>query len=261
VTCKSWAVGDVATRELAGGHEADVLRDIASTTKIMTAVVVLRQAEQEPGLLDEVLTVSPAADDTPGSTAGVRAGERVRVGDLLFGLMLPSGNDAATALAEFVGPRVSANDAQRAPQERFLQAMNRTAGELGLSNTQYRNPHGLTHPEHKSTARDQFRLACAALATPGFRPLIVTRQFAARLQGPGGYERIAVWRNTNRLLDIDGYAGVKTGTTEAAGACLVSLRVRNDREAVAVVLGSTSSDARYVDTRNLFRWYWQQLGK
>ena len=76
--------------------------------------------------------------------------------------------------------------------------------------------------------------------------------------GPGGYEREIVWKNTNRLLAIDGYSGVKTGTTTPAGACLVAWGERDGRDLIIAVLGSTSSDARYVDARNLFRWAWQQ---
>ena len=85
-----------------------------------------------------------------------------------------------------------------------------------------------------------------------------TRQHGAKLQGPGGYERNVLWKNTNRLLAIEGYEGIKTGTTSAAGACLVSLGERDGRRLIIVVLGSASSDARYVDTRNLFRWAWSQ---
>ena len=78
------------------------------------------------------------------------------------------------------------------------------------------------------------------------------------MESASGYERYELWTNTNRLLDVDGYLGMKTGTTRAAGACLVSLSERDDRRLVAVVLGATSSDARYTDTRNLFRWAWRQ---
>jgi D-alanyl-D-alanine carboxypeptidase (penicillin-binding protein 5/6) len=80
------------------------------------------------------------------------------------------------------------------------------------------------------------------------------------LTGAGGYQRNVVWRNTNRLLGIEGYVGIKTGTTGAAGACLVSTGNRRDDRLLVVVLGSKSSDARYVDTRNLYRWAWQQRG-
>ena len=77
--------------------------------------------------------------------------------------------------------------------------------------------------------------------------------------GPGGYRRHVLWQNTNRLLEIEGYAGVKTGTTPAAGACLVSFGTRGGRDLIVVVLGAATSDARYIDARNLFRWAWTNV--
>ena len=87
-----------------------------------------------------------------------------------------------------------------------------------------------------------------------------TRQRGFRVTGPGGYARNIVWKNTNRLLPIRGYEGIKTGTTRAAGACLVSSARRGDDQLIVAVLGAQSSDARYVDARNLYRWAWLQLG-
>lgn len=259
VSCRSWAVGDARTGMLFAGHDAETPRDFASTTKIMTAYVILKRAAVDPSILNQPVTFSTAADDTPGSTAGVRAGEQCSVKDLLFGLMLPSGNDAAVALAEHFGPKFS-EAAQGAPVgnlELFVAEMNRTAARLEMSQTKYLNPHGLTHAEHRSSARDQFRLAVAALQLPSFREIVSVRRHGCQILGPGGYRREVEWTNTNRLLHQEGFSGVKTGTTSAAGACLVSLGSRDGQEAVAVVLGATSSEARYIDSRNLFRWYWQ----
>jgi D-alanyl-D-alanine carboxypeptidase (penicillin-binding protein 5/6) len=104
------------------------------------------------------------------------------------------------------------------------------------------------------------KLARAALELPLFRQITSTRQHGTTVTGKGGYQRNLVWKNTNRLLGIEGYQGVKTGTTGAAGACLVAHGERDGRELIVVVLGSTSSDARYVDARNLFRWAWIQSG-
>jgi serine-type D-Ala-D-Ala carboxypeptidase (penicillin-binding protein 5/6) len=139
--------------------------------------------------------------------------------------------------------------------------MNRTARSLGMTHTRYVNTHGLTQADHQSTVTDQFKLTCAALKLPMFRELIQTARRDGVVTGPGGYQRTIVWTNTNRLLQMESFAGVKTGTTNAAGACLVSLGVRDGREAVCVVFGASSSDARYVDTRNLFRWYWRETLK
>jgi D-alanyl-D-alanine carboxypeptidase (penicillin-binding protein 5/6) len=259
VTCKAWAIGDAKTGELLhGSRESDKL-DIASTTKMMVAQLVCQMAKDDPKVLEEIVTFSAAADKTVGSTADVREGEQVSVGELLYGLMLPSGNDAATALAEHFGGKLTSrhvsghSDSSAAA---FIAEMNRQAKELGMAETNYANPHGLTARDHKSSARDQLKLAHAALANPLFRKYISTRQHGTTVTGPGGYQRNLVWKNTNRLLEMEGYVGVKTGTTSAAGACLVACGERDGRELIVVVLGSTSSDARYIDSRNLFRWAW-----
>ncbi len=259
VTAKAWCVGDPRSGKISLGEEADTPRDIASTTKIMTAYLVLQLVEREPERLNERVTFSLNADQTIGSTAGIRAGESATVAEVLHGLMLPSGNDAATALSEHCGDwfPVDASVPEQTSAERFIAAMNDTAQQLGMTKSRYVNPHGLTHRDHKSTAADQFRLARAALQLPRFRELIQTRQYRCEVTGTEGYRRSVVWRNTNQLLGIEGYAGVKTGTTDAAGACLISLSQHDQREALLVVLGSTSSDARYVDSRNLFRHYWR----
>src|SRR6476661_6977091 len=131
--------------------------------------------------------------------------------------------------------------------------MNRQAGLLGMADTHYENPHGLPAKGHQSSASDLVKLAHAAMQNPLFRQYVNTRQHGTKVTGEGGYERNVAWKNTNKLLSIEGYSGVKTGTTTGAGACIVSWGERNGRERIVVVLGSTASDARYVDARNLFR--------
>lgn len=272
LTCKAWVVGDYATGNVLWGNDESQPLDIASTTKIMTAYIGLKLAEEQPEILQETVRFSQRADETIGSTARVRAGETLPVSELLYGLLLPSGNDASVALAEHFGDRLEATYAGETssqddktsdtqsddPHDKFVRHMNRTAAELGMSETQFRNPHGLTEDGHKSSARDLLKLARAALKTPRFQDYVDTRQRGCTVTGPGGYRRNVVWKNTNRLLGIDGYQGVKTGTTSAAGACLVASGKRGDDRLLIVVLGSSSSAARYTDTRNLFRWAWNQ---
>jgi D-alanyl-D-alanine carboxypeptidase (penicillin-binding protein 5/6) len=261
VTCKAWAIADGESGDLLWGSSQDQKLDIASTTKVMTAFVVLKGVEEDPKLLDEVVTFSARADGTLGSTAGVRAGEQLSVRELLFGLLLPSGNDASVAFAEHFGGRFQApadGPDQNDPLPRFVAEMNRTAQALGMENTRYRNPHGLTEEGHQSTASDLLRLAHAAFAMEAFRDYVATRQYGCTVVGKRGYTRNVVWKNTNRLLPIQGYDGVKTGTTRNAGACLISSARRDDDHLLMVVLGATSTEARYVDTRNLYRWAWQQ---
>lgn len=260
VTCKAWAIGDAETGELLWGHLEDEPRDMASTTKIMTGFLATSLAEQDPAVLDEIVTFSQRADNTIGSTAGVRVGEKIPVRELLYGLLLPSGNDASVALAEHFGERLASNDAKdRNAYDNFIAAMNAKAKELGMTSSSFENTHGLTAPNHKTSPKDLITLAHHAMQQPLFREVVGTVQHGATVTGPGGYQRNLVWRNTNRLLKTKGYGGVKTGTTRAAGSCLVSQGSRGERSLLVVVLGSSSTDARYADSRNLYRWAWQQL--
>ncbi len=257
VTCKAWVIGDPQAGHVLSGENQQQRLDPASTTKIMTGYLVAKYATEHPEVLDELVTFSQAADETAGSTSGVRAGERVTVRELLYGLLLPSGNDASVAFAEHFGDRLHPNG-EGTSYDRFIAAMNQAAEELGMSQTAYRNTHGLTAVGHLTTAADLFTLASAAMKIPLFAKCVGTRQRGATVTGAEGYTRDLFWKNTNRLLRIDGYQGVKTGTTNAAGCCLVSQVERDGRARIVVVLGATSSDARYVDTRNLFRFAWQQ---
>lgn len=262
VTCKAWCVGDAATGGvLFGKCETDRLH-IASTTKVMTAWLTLKTAAEDPTLLDQEVTFSARADQTIGSSARVRAGEKLPVRDLLYGLMLPSGNDASVALGEALGGRFAPAEGAADPEDslgRFIAEMNREAGRLGMTSTVYSNTHGLTEDSHLSTAADLLKLTSRALQDDRFRQIIQCRQYGCRVEGKGGYRRNVKWENTNRLLGTDGYLGVKTGTTNAAGACLVSVGERNGRELIVVVLGAAASEARYAETRNLFRWAWTQV--
>jgi D-alanyl-D-alanine carboxypeptidase (penicillin-binding protein 5/6) len=210
-------------------------------------------------VLDEIVTFSRRADQTKGSTCGIRAGESLSVRELLYGLLLPSGNDASVALGEHFGKRLMGEVPDQDPYRSFVEAMNVAAKELGLDKTRFVNTHGMSEPGHHSSAGDLLKLSWQALQDPAFAEYVATSQHGCTVDGPGGYRRNVIWRNTNRLLNIAGYDGVKTGTTSAAGACLVSRSQRGERSLMLVVLGSAASDSRYADTRNLSRWAWNQL--
>ncbi|HET6572777.1 MAG TPA: serine hydrolase [Fimbriiglobus sp.] len=254
VTAKAWAVADARTGKLLGGANEAEPRAIASTTKVMTTWVVLRLAADDPKVLDEVVTFSEKADKTPGSSSKLRAGEKLPVRELLYGLLLPSGNDASVALAEHFGPRLGHDDD---PVKSFVGEMNRQAKELKLAETSYRDTSGLT-TDNRSSARDLLALTRRALGDERFRRYVGTRRHEYEVAGPDGTKRTVVWENTNRLLGIEGYDGVKTGTTTAAGCCLIASGKRGSDHLLVVVLGSTSTDGRYADARNLFRWAWRQ---
>jgi serine-type D-Ala-D-Ala carboxypeptidase (penicillin-binding protein 5/6) len=273
VSAAAWGIFDETTGEQLWGENVDDPRSIASTTKIMTAFVVIRELEQAPNLLDATITFSERAGGTRGSGSRIQAGESVTVRDLLFGLMLPSGNDASVALAEAFGRRFltsaayaetaaseDRNALNRAAYDAFIEKMNKTAQELGMLQTTYRNPHGLDAEGHQSTVADLAILTRQSLRQPLFRELVNTRSHVAQIETPDGDSRQARWNNTNQLLGTEGFYGVKTGTTRQAGACLVSVAERGDDRVLMVVLGSASSAVRYVDSRNLYRFAWLERG-
>ncbi len=209
-----------------------------STVKILTALVVMQQVS-----VDDMVTVSYNAAATPGSQMGLAAPERLTVRDLLYGLLLPSGNDAAVALAEHVA----------GTEEAFVALMNQQAAFLGLTATSIVNANGLDAPGMTSSAADLVRMTRAALAYPLFAEIVAT---------PSAAVAGRVVSNTNELLNsYAGADGVKTGTTDAAGECLVASVTRNGHRVVAVVLGSAD---RYGDVRALLDfaaagWRWARL--
>ncbi len=256
VTAKAWIVVDGNTgKMLKGGNEAEA-RPMASTSKIMTAKIVLGLATADPKMLDEVVTFSERAAKTIGSSAGLKAGEKLPVSKLLYGLLLPSGNDAAVALAEHFGPRLGEKSDGDAV-EQFVAYMNQMTKKLGLKEMAYKDPNGLS-PNNVSSARDLATLACEVMNDERFLAYVATRRHECDVTTPDGAMRKVIWTNTNKLLDIEGFEGVKTGTTTPAGNCLVGSASRRESRLIVVVLGSTSTDGRYVDSRNLFRWGWLQ---
>ena len=184
---------------------------IASTTKIMTALVVLEHAAP-----DDVITVTPN-HMAEGSSMYLRAGETVRVEELLYGLLLCSGNDAALALTECAGGLTP-----------FVAMMNEKAAALGIAHTSFANPNGLDADGHYSTARDMAVLAAAAVENPTFRRICSSRSVTIGQR---------TMENHNRLLrQVEGCVGLKTGYTQAAGRTLVSCTERDGCRLVAVTL-------------------------
>ncbi len=276
VAAKAWGIADGKTGKLLWGVNEDLPCKVASTTKIMTAVVVLEMARTDPEILDEIVTYSKLADETIGSTSDINAGESLRVSECLYGLMLPSGNDAGNALAEHFNDRCRPSQDGSLPEtitelgkiidyttrRNFVAEMNRRAKYLGMSNTIYRSPYGDggAAPDRTTTVRDLLKLARAALQNPLFRKYVATNMHETMVQTPDGQARCVSWKNTNRLLRIESFDGIKTGTTRAAGACLVSSGRRGDDHLLVVVLGSTRGGGRYVDSKNLYRWAWRERG-
>ncbi len=208
----------------------DLRRPMASLTKIMTALLVL-----ENHRLNEVVTVAPIAENIGGSTVGLKPGDRFSVAHLVEALLLPSANDAAYALAIFDRRSVGS----------FVKTMNERAAALGLKNTHFANPAGLDSPMQFSSPRDLAWLTMAALKNSYFRQTVGTR--TAEIASSEG--KTFGLLNTNELLKSnDGVYGVKTGTTDRAGECLIVLFRENDRPYLLVLLGSKE---RYTDSQRI----------
>lgn len=259
VSAKGWVIADGMTGKVLWGTKESEALAIASTTKIMTAWIVLELASKDNKVLDEKITFSEKASKTTGTSARLKLGEQVSVRDLLYGLLLPSGNDAATAFAEHFGSRLQHEGKKNDAIASFVAEMNRQAKTLKMKETRYLDPHGLGANE--SSPRDLATLASHAIKDKRFAQCVQTRRHQCTVVGPNDEKREVVWENTNRLLGIEGYEGIKTGTTTAAGSCLVGSGRREGDHIIVVVLGSTSNDSRYIDARNLFRWAWQQRAK
>ena len=192
---------------------------MASTTKIMTAILALENSQ-----LSDIVTVSSNASGVEGSSLYLAVGERLTMEQLLYGLMLRSGNDAAVAIAEHVGKS----------QEGFADMMNKKAREIGAINTHFMNPHGLHHENHYTTAYDLALLSTYAMGNSSFREIVSTKYYKIPWQGQP-WDRVLM--NKNALLwNYEGAEGIKTGYTKAARRCLATAAVRNDMELVAVVL-------------------------
>lgn len=217
---------DAESGERLAGENVSEELPTASTTKIMTALVVLEEAD-----LDEEVTVSAEAAEfarPPYSNVGLREGDTLTVRELLTAAMLASGNDAAYALAEHVGGGTG----------RFVEMMNRNAGELGLDDTSFENPVGLDDPDNHSSARDLARMARVALSHPELREILGTASATIDTAGTEGAEgREIPLQSTNALLaSYPAATGVKTGTTPAAGASLVASATRGDESYITVLL-------------------------
>lgn len=211
---------DAATGRVVFQRNAHQRRAPASTTKIMTAIIAL-----ERGRLDHRITIAER-HLSEGSLMGLLVGDVVTVDDLLWGLLLNSGNDAALALAEAVAGSVEA----------FVAMMNQKAAELGLGDTHFVNPHGLDEPDHYSSAYDLAVMARYALGMPRFAQMVATESL--KLETARAY----YLRNTNQLLRlpdrVPGVDGVKTGLSDECGECLVASVTRHGHRVIVVVLGS-----------------------
>ncbi|MFK4111854.1 D-alanyl-D-alanine carboxypeptidase family protein [Streptomyces sp. NPDC002176] len=232
---------------------ADTKRSTGSTTKIMTAKVVLAQ----PNLnLDEKITIPKGASDyivaNNASSARLIVGDKVTVRQLLYGLMLPSGCDAAYVLADKYG----AGSTHTARVNSFLGKMNAAAKALGLKNTHFDSFDGIGKGSNYSTPRDLTKIASSAMKSANFRAIVKTKSYTAKTITKSGASRtMTAWTNTNTLLSsYSGTIGVKTGSGPEAKYCLVFAATRNGKTVIGTVLASSSVPQRGTDATKLLNY-------
>ena len=240
---------DATTGHILDDVNGETPMPMASTTKIMTAIIAIQTAD-----LNQVVTIQRDAYEEvylhDGSSADLVVGDKIALKDLLYGLMLPSGDDAAIAIADALGG-TSAN---------FVNTMNLFALRLHLFQTHYINPDGLTYygpngaplPDHYTTAYDLVRLAQYAMANPLFAQIVQTQRYVLPANGQ---HHAYIWTTTNELLSTySGATGIKTGHTIEAAYCLVFAARRGNEYLIGVVLHNADSELRFKDAKTLLDW-------
>ena len=236
INARHAAVYDRASGRLLYGKSEKETCKMASTTKIMTSIVVI---EKVPNL-KETVTVSKKAAGTGGSRLGLSTNDEITVENLLYGLMMRSGNDAAVALAEYVGGSV----------EGFSALMNEKASNLGLESTHFVTPHGLDSDDHFTTAYELAKLTDYALKNETFANIVKTKTYTITINNSA-----RTLSNTNELLgNLEGIYGVKTGFTNGANRCLVTACKRGKLDIICVVLGCDTKKDRTKDSTELINY-------
>jgi D-alanyl-D-alanine carboxypeptidase (penicillin-binding protein 5/6) len=241
LTARAAILVDASTGKILYQKDPDLQLPPASTTKILTALLTLESGRG----LKELLTVSKAATRVPASKLYLRPGQTLTIEDLLYGILLSSANDASVVLAEGIGGSV----------EHFAELMTKKANEIGAMNSHFTNPHGLTAPDHYSTARDLALLFRYAMKNPIFREIVQTKISSVnsntQIRQKTVARRISI-RNHNRLLwNFDGAIGGKTGYTLAAQKCFVGAVQRNGVTLIVSILGSRD---QWGDTKKLLEY-------
>lgn len=235
VNSRACVVIDRKTNNVLFGKNENTKKKMASTTKIMTATIIIEKCN-----LTDTIEISKKAAGTGGSRLGLKTGDKITVLDLLYGLMLRSGNDAAVALAEYAGGDING----------FAELMNAKALELGLTNTHFETPHGLDSNEHYTTAYELALLSNYALNNPTFAKIVGTKNYTITINGSP-----KALSNTNELLgNMEGVYGIKTGFTNGANRCLVTACKRNNIDIICVVLGADTKKFRTIDSIKLINY-------
>ncbi|MFF9034224.1 D-alanyl-D-alanine carboxypeptidase family protein [Streptomyces sp. NPDC014892] len=248
ITAKGGFVMNAANGKTLFTKAADTKRLTASTTKVMTAKVVLSQ----PNLnLDAKVTIKKEYSDyivkNTASSAGLIVGDKVTVRQLLYGMMLKSGCEAAMALADKFGSGSTIS----ARTKNFIGKMNTTAKNLGMTNTKFDSFDGISKGANASTPRDLTKLARDVMKNSTFKKIVATKSYTAKTITKSGGTRNTTWDNTNKLLGWKGTIGIKTGSGTQSKYCLVFAATRNGKTIVGTVLTSTNETTRMADVKKL----------
>ena len=240
INSKRYAVYDRLSGRCIYGKDENKQTAMASTTKIMSAVIIVENCN-----LEDIVTVTAKAAGVSGSRLGLHTDDKISVNDLLYGLMLRSGNDAAVALAIHTAGSV----------EEFANLMNQKAEVLGLTNTHFVSPHGLDNSEHYTTAYELAKITDYALKNETIAKIVKTKTTTISING--NPMQIS---NTNELLgNVEGVYGVKTGFTNNAGRCLVTSVKRGDMDLIIVVLGADTRKDRASDSMKLIEYAFKKF--
>ena len=235
INSRAYIILDRKSSTVILGKNHNQRKKMASTTKIMTSLVVIENCN-----LSDTVEISKKAGSTGGSRLGIKTGDKITVNDLLYGLMLCSGNDAAVALAEHVAGSIN----------NFSELMNNKALELGLTNTHFITPHGLDADEHYTTAYELAILSNYALKNETFAKIVGTKEYTITINN-----NVKTIRNNNELLgNLNGVYGIKTGFTNGANRCLVTACKRGDMDIICVVLGADTKKFRSTDSIKLMEY-------
>lgn len=235
INSRRYAIYDRLSGRCIYGKDENKQTAMASTTKIMTAIIVVENCK-----LEDIVTITAKAAGTGGSTLGINKDDKITVNDLIYGLMLRSGNDAAVALAIHTAGSV----------EEFANMMNQKAKQLNLKNTHFVTPHGLDNEEHYTTAYELAKITDYALKNKTIAKIVATKSTTIYIN-----EMPRQINNTNELLgNVEGVYGVKTGFTNNAGRCLVTSVKRGDMDLIVVVLGADTRKDRAKDSMKLIEY-------
>ncbi|MER7930596.1 D-alanyl-D-alanine carboxypeptidase [Streptomyces sp. NPDC096057] len=257
ITAKSGFLMNSATGKTLFSKAGSTHRLTASTTKIMTAKVVLSQSNLN---LDAKVTIKQAYSNyivsAGASSAHLIVGDKVTVRQLLYGMLLPSGCDAAMALADMYGSGSTVS----ARTKNFIAKMNTTARSLGLTNTHFDSFDGISKGSNHSTARDLTVLARSAMKSSTFKAVVKTKSYRAKtITKTGATRTMGTWTNTNTLLGWNGTLGIKTGSGTQAKYCLVFAATKNGESVVGAVLTDSSAASRTTDVKKLVNYGYARI--